>query len=177
MAEISAAKKQLTINDLETKDDSNLVCFKTAYTAHVYFVFPHLVVRVHQPAIQCGLWKHLNHTWLINPHIRHTVSILFSSAWQSSNITLDKADKTAGPCNYNTPHTGEKRNKWLRGFVMMISLSAWGNYVTMATYFPWVKVQNNEVGSRGCVLGLATYCTEIKTNTYPPILWLHSSHI
>lgn len=46
---------------------------------------------------------------------------------------------------------------------MMISLSAWGNYVTMATYFPWVKVQNNEVGSRGCVLGLATYCTEIKT--------------
>lgn len=45
---------------------------------------------------------------------------------------------------------------------MMISLSAWGNYVTMATYFPWVKVQNNEVGSRGCVLGLATYRTEIK---------------
>lgn len=32
----------------------------------------------------------------------------------------------------------------------------------MATYFPWVKVQNNEVGSTGCLLGMATYCTERK---------------
>lgn len=96
--------------------------------------------------------------------------MLFSTAWQSSDITLDKTDKRAGPCNYNTPHTGEKRNKWLHGFVMMISLSAWGNYVTMATYFPWVKVQNNEVGSRGCMLGMAMYCTEIKQrrNKYLP---------
>lgn len=96
--------------------------------------------------------------------------MVFSNAWQSSDITLDKTDKTVGPCNYDTPHTGEKRNKWLRGFVLMISLSAWGNYVTMATYFPWVKVQNNEVGSRGCMLKMATYCPEIKQsrNKYIP---------
>lgn len=29
----------------------------------------------------------------------------------------------------------------------------------MATYFPRVKVQNNEVGSTGCLLGTAIYCT------------------
>lgn len=61
-----------------------------------------------------------------------------------------------------THHTLEKRNKWLRGFVTMISLSAWGNYVTMEMYFPWVTVQNNEVGKSGCMLGMATYYTERK---------------
>lgn len=95
-------------------------------------------------------------------HILAFCKHVFSISWQSSDITLDETDKTAGPCNYNTPHTGEKRNKWLRGFVTMISLSAWGNYVTMEMYFPWVKVQNNEVGKSGCMLGMATYCTERK---------------
>lgn len=43
------------------------------------------------------------------------------------------------PLQSHVTHTGGKTNKWLCGFVMMISLSAQGNYVTMAMLFPWVK--------------------------------------
>lgn len=67
----------------------------------------------------------------------------YKQSW-STNLSISK--KTAEPCNYNILHAGEKRNNWLCGFVMMISLSARGNYVTMVMYFPWVKERNNEAG-------------------------------
>lgn len=42
----------------------------------------------------------------------------------------------------------KKRDKWMCFFVMMISLLAQGNYVTMPMCFPWVTKRNNEGGGR-----------------------------
>lgn len=55
-----------------------------------------------------------------------------------------------------------KRNKWLHDFMMMISLLARGNYVTMTTYFPELQggIMRQEVCGQGFLLnegGDATY--------------------
>lgn len=62
--------------------------------------------------------------------------------------------KKTPPYSYFILHTREKRNKWLHDYVMMISLLAQGNYVTMAMWFPPELrggIMRQEVG------GLASY--------------------
>lgn len=166
---------------------------KTGINSNPFLMNSHLGAGAHQPAIHCGPWKGDRNVWTLldlwtNCATLHKACTQFNcvhtSQSQLANINLktqnvfpqcQRKHRNSEPCKNNMLHAGVKRNKRLHGFVIMISLSAQGNYVTMAMYFLWVKLRNSEAG-RSCMFGVVTYWGG-ETDAYPVILWLHSSHI
>lgn len=143
------------------KETQTLLCLCTLTLGQEYINQPFSVVSVKvremfkQGLIYRQTAPRSLHT--VPPSTYISLNFLTKQGHKAIFPEYQRKNKRAEPCNYNMLHAGEKRNKWLRGFVMMISLSARGNYVTIVMYFPWVKVRNNEAGRRGCMFGMATY--------------------
>lgn len=184
MADISAARKiniteiQLFANNISMSWKLVIFSWKLEPQYRLYgslsllstflTVNAHLGAGVHQQAIQRDLWKgqrnyltmHDLCVWYKYSHSSRCIhiGISFLTELQHKNIFSITKKPLQSHEIIIVSALKKMRDKWMCFFVMMmISLLAQGNYVTMPMCFPWVTKRNNEGGGRWCLFAIASH--------------------